>query len=116
VLEEHIGVDQRRGLVSAGLASRLLLTSRLSSRQVASSVRLLATDATVCRECRPVFVEFLACASAGVWPNAIEDAARLLALTPQLGMPLSATAARVRRSEASVGQNEMQSADIVAMP
>ena len=28
--------------------------------------------------------------SVGVWPNAIEDAARQLTVTPQLGTPLSA--------------------------
>ena len=47
--------------------------------------------------------------SAGVWPNAIEAAARQLVVTSQLGT-LSASAARVRRAEASVGQNEMPSA------
>jgi hypothetical protein len=52
--------------------------------------------------------------SAGVWPNAIEAAARQLAVTSQLGTP-SATAARVRRAEASVGQNEMPSAEAAAM-
>src|SRR5215475_14209822 len=51
--------------------------------------------------------------SMGVWPNAIEAAARQLTVTSQLGTP-SATAARVRRAEASVGQNEMPSAETAA--
>jgi len=51
--------------------------------------------------------------SLGVWPNAIEPAARQLAVTSQLGTA-SATAARVRRAEASVGQNEMPSAEATA--
>src|SRR6476646_1534187 len=52
--------------------------------------------------------------SVGVCPNAIEDAARQLAVTSQLGTP-SVTAARVRRAQASVGQNEMPSAEAAAM-
>jgi hypothetical protein len=52
--------------------------------------------------------------SLGVWPNAIEAAARQLAVTSQLGTP-SATAARVRRAKSSVGQNEMPSAQAAAM-
>jgi len=52
--------------------------------------------------------------SAGVWPNAIEAAARQLAVTSQLGT-LPDTATLVLRAEASVGQNEMPSAEAVAM-
>jgi hypothetical protein len=52
--------------------------------------------------------------SAGVWPNAIEAAARQLAVTSQLGT-LSDTATLVLRAEASVGQNEMPSAAVAAM-
>src|SRR5262245_44322332 len=51
--------------------------------------------------------------SLDVWPNAIEAAARQLLVKSQLGTP-SATAARVRRAEASVGQNEMPSAETAA--
>jgi hypothetical protein len=52
--------------------------------------------------------------SLGVWPYAIEAAARQLSVTSQLGT-LSAPAARVRRAEASVGPNEMPSAEAAAM-
>src|SRR5262249_28318033 len=48
------------------------------------------------------------------WLNPAEAAPRQLAVTSQLGT-LSATAARVRRAEASVGQNEMTSAEMAAM-
>jgi len=51
--------------------------------------------------------------SAGVWPKAIEAAPRQLAVTSQLGT-LSDTAL-VLRAEASVGQNEMPSAETDAM-
>src|SRR5262245_36492096 len=51
--------------------------------------------------------------SLGVWPTATEPAARQLWVTSQLGT-LSATAARVRCAEASVGQNEMPSAETAA--
>src|SRR5262245_36008598 len=51
--------------------------------------------------------------SLGVWLYAIEAAARQLAVTSQFGTP-SATASRVRRAEASVGQNEMPSAEAAA--
>jgi hypothetical protein len=47
--------------------------------------------------------------SLGVWLKATVPAARQLAVRSQLGT-LSATAARVRRAEASVRQNEMPSA------
>jgi hypothetical protein len=52
--------------------------------------------------------------SPGVAPVESEAAAPQLWLTSQLGT-LSFTAARVRRAEASVGQNEMQSAEAVAI-
>ena len=52
--------------------------------------------------------------SPGVWLYATKAAARQLAVTSQFGT-LSATAARVRRAQASVGQNEMPSAEPAAM-
>jgi len=116
--------------VSAGFASREFFKSRLISRQVASSVYvgekvsdftqamrsaagnvdqfLLSSSRVRCSVARQLFN-----LSMGVWPNAIEAAARQLLVKSQLGTP-SATAARVRRAEASVGQNEMPSAEAAA--
>jgi hypothetical protein len=113
-------VSQRCGLVSAGFPSRWFLTSRLISRQVTSSVYvgekvsdftqlmrsaagnvdqfLLSSSRVRCSLARQLFT-----LSLGVWPYAIEAAARQLSVTSQLGT-LSAPAARVRRAEASVGQ------------
>jgi hypothetical protein len=122
---------QRRELVSTGFASRNFLTSRLISRQVASSVYVgekVSDPTQMERSAAGNVDQFLVSSSrvrcslarqlvnlsAGVWPNAIEAAARQLAVTSQLGTP-SATAARVRRAEASVGQNEMPSAEAAAM-
>jgi hypothetical protein len=118
------------GLVSAGFASRDFLTSRLISRQVTSSVyvgekvsdftqpmrsaagksdQFLASSSRVrCSLARQLFT-----LSLGVWLNATEPAARQLAVRSQLGTP-SAAAARVRRAEASAGQNEMPSAEATA--
>jgi hypothetical protein len=114
-------------LVSAGFAAREFFKSRLISRQVASSVYvgekvsdftqfmrsaagnvdqfLLSSSRVRCSVARQLFN-----LSVGVWPNAIEAAARQLWVTSQLGTP-SAAAARVRRAKASVGQNEMPSAE-----
>src|SRR5262245_57169499 len=62
-----------------------------------------------CSLARQVFI-----LSSGVWSDPrIEPAARQLAVRSQLGTP-SPTAARVRRAEASVGQNEMPSAEAAA--
>ena len=122
---------QRGGLVSGGFASREFLTSRLISRQVTSSVYVgeKVSDFTQpMRSAAGNFDQFLVSSSRvrcslarqlvnlslGVWPYAIEAAARQLAVTSQLGTP-SATAARVRRAEASVGQNEMPRAEATAM-
>ena len=118
-------------MVSAGFASRRFLTSRLISRQVTSSVYvgeklsdftqpmrsaagnvdqfLLSSSRVRCSLARQ-----LVNLSLGVWLYATEAAARQLAVRSQLGT-LSATAARVRRAEASVGQNEMPSAEAAAM-
>jgi len=96
--------------VSAGFASREFFKSRLISRQVASSVYvgekvsdftqamrsaagnvdqfLLSSSRVRCSVARQLFN-----LSVGVWPNAIEAAARQLAVTSQLGTP-SATAVR----------------------
>ena len=110
---------QRRGLVSGGFVPLGFLTSRLISRQVTSSVYvgekvsdftqlmrsvagnvdqfLLSSSRVRCSLARQ-----LVNLSLGVWLYAIEAAARQLAVRSQLGTP-SATAARVRRAEASVG-------------
>ena len=120
-------VDQRRGLVSAGFASRKALTSRLISRQVTSSVYvgekvsdftqpmrssagypdqyLISSSRVRCSLARQ-----LCDLSLGVWLYPAKAAARQLAVKSQFGTS-SATAARVRRAEASVGQNEMPSAE-----
>jgi hypothetical protein len=130
-LDEHIAGGQFRGLVSAGFASREFLTSRLISRRVTSSVYVgeKVSDFTQpMRSAAGKFDQFLVSSSRvrcslarqlftlslGVWLNATEPAARQLAVRSQLGTP-SATAARVRRAEASVGQNEMPSAEAAAM-
>jgi hypothetical protein len=52
--------------------------------------------------------------SLGVWPYKTEAAPRQLAVTSQLGT-LSDMAMLVLRAEASVGQNQMPSAETVAM-
>jgi hypothetical protein len=120
-----------RGLVSAGFTSRSFLTSRLISRQVTSSVYVgeKVSDFTQPMRSSAGYVDQylvsssrvrcslarqLCDLSVGVWLYAIEAAARQLAVRSQLGT-LSATAARVRRAEASVGQNEMPSAATDAM-
>src|SRR5262245_4684208 len=69
---------------------------------------LLSSSRVRCSLARQVFI-----LSLGVWPYAIDPAARQLAVTSQLGT-LLAESARVRRAEASVGQNEMPSADAAA--
>jgi hypothetical protein len=130
-------VDQRamsfisRGLVSAGFASRKTLTSRLISRQVTSSVYVgeKVIDFTQpTRSSAGNVVHFLfnssrvrcslarqLCAiSRGVPVNPSEAAVRQLEDKSQFGTP-SATAVRVRRAKASVGQNEMPSAAAAAM-
>jgi hypothetical protein len=129
---KNVGRCGQRGLVSAGFAPRIFLTSRLISRQVTSSVYvgekvsdftqptpssagnvdqfLLSSSRVRCSLARQ-----LVNLSPGVWLAAIEAAARQLAVTSQLGTPPSATATRVRRAEASVGQNEMPSAEMAAM-
>ena len=118
-------------LVSAGFASRRFLTSRLISRQVRSSVYVGEKDSDFTQPLRSAagnVDQFLVSSSRvrcslarqlvnlslGVRPYAIEAAARQLAVTSQSGTP-SATAARVRRAEASVGQNEMPRAEATAM-
>jgi hypothetical protein len=110
---------QRCGLVSVGFASREFLSWSLISRQVKSSVYVgeKVSDFTqpmrsaagnvdqflvISSRVRCSLARHLVTLSLGVWPNAIEPAARQLWVTSQLGM-LSATAARVRRAEASVG-------------
>jgi len=121
---------QRCGLVSVGFASREFLSWSLISRQVKSSVYVgeKVSDFTqpmrsaagnvdqflvISSRVRCSLARHLVALSLGVWPNAIEPAARQLAVTSQLGTA-SATAARVRRAEASVGQNEMPSAEATA--
>src|SRR5215510_15058097 len=119
-------------MVSAGFASpRKFLTSRLISRQVASSVyegekvsdftqpmrssagnvdQFLSNSCRVrCSVARQIF--FLSSGVASDPP--IEPAARQLGVKSQLGTP-SATAGRLRRAKASVGQNEMPSAEVAA--
>jgi len=122
-----------RGLVSAGFASRKALTSRLISRQVTSSVYVgeKVSDFTQpirssagyvdqylvsCSRVRCSLARQLCCLSLGFSLNPAKAAARQLAVRSQLGtLALSATAARVRRAEASVEYNEMPSAEAVAM-
>src|SRR5262245_22243313 len=128
---EHIGGGQRRGLVSVGFASRRFLTSRLISRQVASSVYVgeKVSDFTQpMRSAAGNVDQFLSSSSRvrcslarqpfnlspGVSLYPAVAAARQLAVRSQFGTP-SATAARVRRAEASVGQNVMPSAEAAAM-
>jgi hypothetical protein len=114
----------------AGFASRKFLTCCLLSRQLRSSVYVCEK---VCDFTQPIrssagkFDQFLVSSSRvrcslarqlftlslGVWLNPAEPAARQLAVRSQFGTP-SATAARVRRAEASVGQNEMPSAEAAA--
>jgi hypothetical protein len=118
-------------LVSVGFASREFLSWSLISRQVKSSVYVGEKVSDFTQPIRSAAAnvdQFLVSSSrvrcsvarqlvnlsAGVWPKAIEAAPRQLAVTSQLGTP-SATAARVRRAEASVGQNEMPSAEAAAM-
>jgi hypothetical protein len=123
---------QGRGLVSVGFASpRNTLTSRLISRQVRSSVYVgeKVIDFTQpTRSSAGNVVHFLfnssrvrcslarqLCAiSRGVPVNPSEAAVRQLEDKSQFGTP-SATAVRVRRAKASVGQNEMPSAAAAAM-
>ena len=118
-------------MVSAGFASRKLLTWLLISRQVASSVYdgekvsdftqpvrsaagnvdqfVFNCSRVRCSVARQAFI-----LSSGVPPYPpIEPAARQLAVRSQLGTP-SATAVRARRAKASVGQNEMPSAEAAA--
>jgi hypothetical protein len=131
-LDEHIArVSQRCGLVSAGFASRKFLTCCLISRQVRSSVyvgekvsdftqpmrsaagnvdQFLVSSSRV----RCSLARQLVNLSSAVRVIAIEAPPRQLAVTSQLGT-LSATAARVRRAEASVGQNETPRAEAAAM-
>jgi hypothetical protein len=113
-----------------GFASREFLSWSLISRQVKSSVYVgeKVSDFTqpmrsaagnvdqflvISSRVRCSLARQLVTLSLGVWPNAIEPAARQLAVTSQLGTP-SDTAARVRRAEASAGQNEMPSAEATA--
>jgi hypothetical protein len=123
---------QGRGLVSVGFASpRNTLTSRLISRQVRSSVyvgekvidftqpmRSSAEDADQylfnSSRVRCSLARQLCDISLGVPPNPSEAAVRQLADKSQFAT-LSATAVRVRRAKASVGQNEMPSAAAAAM-
>src|SRR4029453_14689012 len=120
-----------RWLVSAGFGPRKTLTSRLISRQVTSSVYvgekvsdftqpirssagyvdqcLVSSSRVRCSLARQLFT-----LSSGVWLYPAKPAARQLAVRSQLGT-LSATAARVRRGEASVGKNEMPSAEAAAI-
>ena len=110
------------------------LTSRLISRQVTSSVYvgekvsdftqlvrssarnvgqfLLSSSRVRCSLARQ-----LVNLSLGVWPYAIEAAARQLAVTSQLGTLSAAMAARVvrRAAKTSNGQNEMPMADAAAI-
>jgi nitrite reductase/ring-hydroxylating ferredoxin subunit len=114
----------------AGFASRKFFTCCLLSRQLRSSVYVCEK---VCDFTQPIrssagkFDQFLVSSSRvrcslarqlftlslGVWLNPAEPAARQLAVRSQFGTP-SATAARVRRAKASVGQNEMPSAEAAA--
>ena len=120
-----------RGLVSSGFASRDFLMSRLISRQVKSSVYVgekVSDPTQMVRSAAGNVDQFLVSSarvrcslarqlvnlSPPVWVIAIAAAARQLAVTSQLGTP-SVTAARVRRAEASVGQNEMPRAEAAAM-
>ena len=128
----HIAGGQRGGLVSGGFASRAFLTSRLISRQVTSSVYVgeKVSDSTQpIRSSAGKFDQFLVSSSRvrcslarqlcnlslGAWLYATEAPPRQLAVTSQLGTLSATGAARVRRAEASVGQNEMPSAETVAM-
>jgi hypothetical protein len=130
-------VDQRamsfisRWLVLAGFPSRKFLTCCLLSRQLRSSVYVCEK---VCDFTQPMrssagkFDQFLVSSSRvrcslarqlftlslGVWLNPAEPAARQLAVRSQFGTPSATGAARVRRAEASVGQNEMPSAEAAA--
>jgi hypothetical protein len=97
-LDEHIPrVGQRCGVVSAGFASRRFLTSRLISRQVRSSVYVGEKDSDFTQPLRSAagnVDQFLVSSSRvrcslarqlvnlslGVWPYAIEAAARQLAV------------------------------------
>ena len=99
-LDEHIpGVGQRCGLVSSGFASRDFLTSRLISRQVRSSVYVgekVSDPTQMVRSAAGNVDQFLVSSSRvrcslarqlvvlslGVWPYAIEAAARQLAVCP----------------------------------
>jgi hypothetical protein len=120
-----------RSLVSAGFAPRKTLTSRLISRQVISSVYVgeKVSDFTQpIRSSAGKFDQFLASSSRvrcsfarqlcdlslGVWLYPAKPAARQLAVRSQLGTLPAWEAARVRRAEASVGQNEMPSAEAAA--
>jgi len=117
--------------VSAGFPSRKFLTWLLISRQVKSSVyegeKVSAfmqpmrsavgnVDQFVFNcsrvRCSPARQDFIL--SSGVWSDPpIKPAARQLSVRSQLGTP-SATVVRARRAEASVGQNEMPSAEAAA--
>jgi hypothetical protein len=120
-----------RWLVSAGFGPRKTLTSRLISRQVTSSVYvgekvsdftqpirssagyvdqyLFSSSRVRCSLARQLVTRSL-----GVWLNPAVPAARQLAVRSQLGTLSATGAARVRRAEASVGQNEMPSAEAAA--
>jgi len=117
--------------VSAGFASREFFKSRLISRQVASSVYVgekVSDFMQALRSAAGNVDQFLSSSSRvrcslarqpvnlslGVSLYPAEAAARQLAVRSQFGTP-SATAARVRRAEASVGQSEMPSAEAAAI-
>ena len=122
-------------MASGGFVPLGFLTSRLISRQVTSSVyvgekvsdftQLMRSSAgnvgqfllsSSCVRCS--LARQLVNLSLGVWPYAIEAAARQLAVTSQLGTLSAVSAARVvvrRAAKTSSGQNETPMADAVAI-